>query len=685
MVLCVAAVITVLFHRLKQPPILGYLLAGILLGPHVKFFPFYAHDGTVQTLAELGVILVMFSIGLEFNARRLIGILPTAGLTTLIQISVMVWLGYTAGRLLGWTQLESIFTGAMISISSTMICAIALKEQNKEPKLTRLVFGVLILEDLAAVLMMALLTPMAQGSHLSLKGLLLTMGSLLAFLGVLLGLGFLLIPRAIRAVVSLRSTETLLVATVGLCFAMALLAQKGGYSVALGAFLAGMLVAESGATTTIDRLIHPLRDMFSAVFFVAVGMLVDPAVLLKHWGAVLLLTTVVVGGTITSVSVGAFLSGQPLRTALQAGMALSQIGEFSFIIIQVGTLTGAIRGHLYDIAVAVAIVTAFLTPLLVHASEPFSRFLDAKLPKPLQTFTTLYGSWVEKLKAGSQTETFWKKVRRMAGFLLLDAFLLVVIVITTAATLRHWMPQLKQMLPLPPDVLRVSLWSVGALFAIPFLGGVLRETRALGVLLAEAAIPAVPEGKLDLGLAPRRVLTLALQMAILLAIGFPLLASTQPFLPFGYSPGLLAIFVGIMGVIFWKRAVNLQGHVQAGAELLAQVISRAGQIQERHHEPTNVRMEPAQVPEQVVQMVPGIGAPTTVSIGKDCACVGKTLGELNLRSLTGASIIAVTRGEERHLMPSGKESLQAGDNLVLVGTQEAVTQAKALLEKKEGA
>jgi CPA2 family monovalent cation:H+ antiporter-2 len=317
----------------------------------------------------------------------------------------------------------------------------------------------------------------------------------------------------------------------------------------------------------------------------------------------------------------------------------------------------------------------------MKVSDQVSDFVDAKLPKPLQTFTALYGSWVERLKAGSQTETFWKKVRRMAGFLMLDTLILIAVVITTAATLRHWMPQFKEMLPLPPDVLRASLWGVGILFSIPFLGGILRETRALGVLLAEAAIPSVPEGKLDLGLAPRRVLTLALQMAILFAVGFPLLAATQPFLPFGYSPGLMVAFLVVLGAIFWKRAVNLQGHVQAGAELLAQVISRAGQAPGKHHEPESVRMEPNQVPEQVVQMVPGIGAPTSVSIGRDCGCVGKTLGELNLRSLTGASIIAVTRGEERHLMPSGRESLQVGDIVVLVGTHEAVAQAKDLLQK----
>lgn len=669
MVLCVAAVATILFHRIKQPPILGYLLAGLLLGPHVSFFPFFAHEGTVKTLAELGVILVMFSIGLEFSIERLIKVLPTAGLTSVIEISVMGWLGFTAGHVMGWTFRESIFAGAIIAISSTMISSRALKEQNADPRLTQMVFGILVVQDLAAILLLALLTPMAQGSHLSISGLVTTTGSLLGFLSVLFGVGFLLIPRAIRLVISLRNTETLLVTTVGICFAMALLAQKGGYSVALGAFLAGMLVGESGATATIERLIHPLRDMFSAVFFVAVGMLVDPAVLLKHWGAVLLLTTLVIVGQTATVSVGAFLSGRPLKSAIQAGMSLSQVGEFSFIIAQVGVAYGAVGSYVYDVAVAVSVVTAFTTPWFIRYSGPFSRFVDSHLPKPLQTFTTLYGSWLERLRHEDREVTFGKRIRRLVGFLMLDTFLLIVVIITTAATINRWLPQLRTYISFPEPSGKFILAGVGFVLAIPFMSGILRGTRTLGSLLAKAAIPEVKEGDLDLGFAPRRVLTLAIQMGILFAVGFPLLAATQPFLPFGYSPVLLGFLVAVLGAVFWKSAVNLQGHVQAGAQMVAEALST--------HAPQNQDV----LLEEIDSVVPGMGAPTSTPIPAGCNAVGKTLAQLNLRSLTGASVIAITRGTDRHLMPSGKEQVEAGDILVLVGTQEAITSASALLKK----
>lgn len=668
LVLCVAAVTTVLFHRLRQPPILGYLLAGLILGPHVPL-PLLAHEDTVKTMSELGVILVMFSIGLEFTIDELTRVIPTAGLTNLIELSLMVWLGYTAGRFMGWSSMESLFAGAVVSLASTMIASKALADGHTDPKLRQVIVGILVVQDLASVLLLAVLTPLAEGAHLSLSGLAMTSGNLLGFLVAFLGLGFLIVPRVIRGVVALKSPETLLVTTMGLCFAMALLAQKGGYSVALGAFLAGMLVAESGATATIGRLIHPLRDMFSAVFFVAVGMLVDPGVLQRHWGAVLVLTVIVLAGQTATVSLGAFLSGRPLKTALQAGMSLTQVGEFSFIIAQVGVANGAIGGFLYDVTVAVSVVTAFTTPLMIRASEPFSRWVDGRLPRPLQTFTALYGSWVEGLRAGQGEQTVWRRSRRLVGFLALDTLCLSAIVITVAATSRKWLPGLEERFHLPSAGGKALWLAFGLALSAPFGLGIFRTAKTLGSLIASASIPMVKEGNIDLGLAPRRVLTLTLQLGIVLAVGLPLLALTQPFLPFGYSPLLLALLVLALGLVFWKSAVDLQGHVQAGAQMVAEALS--------HHAPKNQDV----LLEEVNAIAPGIGAPTSLSVGPGSPIAGRTLAELNLRSRTGASVIAIVRGSERLLMPSGRETLQAGDTLVLVGTQEAVVLAKGLLRK----
>jgi CPA2 family monovalent cation:H+ antiporter-2 len=668
LVLCVAAVTTLIFHWLKQPTVLGYLLAGLILGPHVNI-PLSADEGTVKTLAELGVILVMFHIGLKFSIRRLIRVIPTAGLTSLIEISVMMWLGYSAAELMGWTPLESIFTGAIVSMSSTMIASKALMDSHQDEKLTRGVFGVMVVQDLVAVLLVAVLTPLAAGAKLSFTNLLITSGSLLGFLGVLFLIGYLLIPFVVRQVVRLQNPETLLVTTVGLCFAMALLAQKGGYSVALGAFLAGMLMAEAGYAPEVERLINPLKDIFAAVFFVAVGMLVNPAVLAEHWRAVLALTLVVILGQVFSVTLGSFLSGRPLNIALRTAMSLAQIGEFSYIIAQVGIAHGNVGAYIYDVAVAVSVVTAFTTPWLIRLSDPLASLLDSRLPKPLQTFITLYGSWLEGLRHGGGEETIWNKSRRLVRKLATDGFFLAVIVITTAATIKKWVPDLQQYINLSVLGWRILLVSVGLALSLPFMVGVFRCARMLAGLIANSAIPMVATGVLDLGQAPRKVLSITLQMGILFAMGFPLMALTQPFLPSGYSPALFAVALSLFGVFFWKSAVNLHEHVQAGAQMVTQAIS--------HREPEKREA----VMEQVNTMVPGIGAPQSIPIGSDSSAIGRSLADLNLRGNTGASVIALMRGEERYLMPGGRDIVQAGDILVLVGTHQAIKDAKELIRK----
>ena len=335
LVLCVAAITTVVFKRLRQPVIFGYLLAGMIVGPHVPI-PLVADEGVVETLSELGVILLLFSLGLEFSLRKLLQIGPTAGLVAVPETSGMVFIGYVVGQLFGWTTLESVFAGAIIAISSTTIIAKAFDEQRVKGKFTDIVFGVLIIEDLIGIFLIAILTAVSAGAGVSASSLAVTGARLATFLAGLIGVGLLLIPRFMRVVVRMNQPETTLVASIWICFAAAWLALSFGYSVALGAFIAGSLIAESGEEKVVEHLIRPVRDMFAAIFFVAVGILIDPAIILEHWGAVLSLSAVVIAGKVLFVSTSSFLTGNSVRTSVQAGMSLAQIGEFSFIIAAVG-------------------------------------------------------------------------------------------------------------------------------------------------------------------------------------------------------------------------------------------------------------------------------------------------------------------------------------------------------------
>ena len=275
-VFCVAGVTTVVFQKLRQPVIFGYLVAGMIVGPHLLPVPLIGDAGIIHSLSELGVILLLFFLGLEFSLTKLLRVGPTSGVVTLVETSFMVWLGYSAGRLFGWPPLECFYAGSILAISSTTIVVSAFMERGITGKFTEIVFGILIFEDLIAILLMTILTAVSTGNALTPGEIALTAGRLAAFLGVLLLVGMLTVPRLVRAVGRLNRPETTLVAAVGICFACALLARVFGYSVALGAFIAGALVSESGLTKPVTRVVKPLSDAFGAVFFVSVGMLIDP-------------------------------------------------------------------------------------------------------------------------------------------------------------------------------------------------------------------------------------------------------------------------------------------------------------------------------------------------------------------------------------------------------------------------
>jgi CPA2 family monovalent cation:H+ antiporter-2 len=665
LVCCVAAVVAVIFRRLRQPVALGYLLAGIIVGPHVPI-PLFADGERIHNLSELGVILVMFAIGLEFSVGRFVRVLPTAGLAGLIQIAGMIWLGYTAGRIFGWTWQESLFTGALVSISSTMIVASTFAEQKVEHRLSELAFGILIVEDLAAVLLITLLTAITTGAGVSADMLLGTTGKLALFLVALLIVGFLVVPRAIRAVSRLESQETLLVSSVGLCFGLALLAEKLGYSVALGAFIAGSLVAESGRARQIEHLIVPLRDLFAAVFFVSVGMMVDPAVLLEHWPVILALTVIVVAGNFWFVSLGSFLSGAGLRTSVRAGMSLAQIGEFSFIIAGVGVTSGAIGSFLYGIAVAVAVLTTFTTPWLVRASERAALLVERRLPGPLQTFATLYETWLATLRKSPGEPRRGSRVRRLVRVLAIDGAVITAFVVVVAVSWPWLAGILSESLGLPRMVALPVIVAGAALLAMPFALGVLRGARKLGMLLATSALPAQEPGKVDLAAAPRKAFVLTLQLSIILLIGIPILAVTQPFLPLFYGLPILLVVVIALGFGLWRSTANLEGHVRAGAEVVLELL----RSQSEEEQPELGALE---------KLLPGLGPMTAHRLAGDSPAVGKTLASLNLRGSTGATVLAILRQDGGAVIPTGQETLAPGDVLALTGTTEAVTAARALL------
>ncbi len=478
-VLCTAGITTVLFQRLRQPVVLGYILAGVIVGPHVPI-PLIADPEIVQTLSEVGVILLLFSLGLEFRLRKLFQMGPGPSITALIECSVMVWLGFLVGRGFGWTTRECFFAGSIIAISSTTVIAKAFDEQGILGKLRERVIGVLIVEDLIAVLLMTALTALSAGDGLGVGTLVRSSARLLIFLVAFGAIGLLVVPPTIRAIQRLQRAETTLVASIGVCFAGALLALKFGYSVALGAFIAGSLVAESGAEKAIEPLIHPVRDMFAAIFFVSVGMLIDPHLIAEHWQAVAVLTFVVIAGKVIAVAVGAFLTGSGTRTSVQTGMSLAQIGEFSFIIASLGVALGATRSFLYPVAVAVSALTTLTTPWLIRASGPTASFVDRKLPRALQTFGALYGTWIEGLRSATRQKTETSAIRRLVRLLAVDLLVLAALIIGAALSAGTVVEFLQGGLGFGPRLSQGLVVAGAAVLGIPLVAGLFRITRRLG-------------------------------------------------------------------------------------------------------------------------------------------------------------------------------------------------------------
>ena len=660
--LCVAAATTVLFRRLKQPALLGYILAGVIVSPHTPI-PLWVHLPTVEALSQIGIVVLVFSIGLEFDLRKLFAIGPSAGLVAALEIGAMLWLGFLVGRLSGLGVQQSVFVGGVIAISSTSIAAKTLAEERVEKRVTELAFGITVVEDLLGILLLALLSAVAAGAGLSAVEFAAVGLRLALVLLAMVALGLLVVPRFRSYVVSLGSRETTVVAAIGVCFAFALIAHAAGYSVALGAFIGGMLASESGQARRIEGLVRPVRDVFVAIFFVSVGMLVDPRLVAEHWGTILVLTAAVIVGKVVAISVGAVLIGNRIETAVRVGMSLTAVGELSFLFAAVAQPLGPSMEFLQPVAAAVVVLTSFLTPLLVRRSTALSMWIAESAPKPVRTFLALYGDWVGSLGRASGPRTRAGRMRGLVGWILIDAALLLTLVALAALGQDRLVRFAEETTGLSRQLLVPLLGAAAAVAALPFLAGLLRCIRRLGLLIALEALPAVAPGQLDLAQAPRRALTTGVQVALLLVVFVPLLAAAQPFLPTLPSVGVLLAIVGLAVVLFWRSASNLEGHVRAGTSVIAEVLGR----QRREAAPPTLEM--------VSSLLPGLGKLLPVRLEPEHGAVERTLQELNVHGHTGAAVLCVTR-EDAVLQVQGDLRLRAGDIVTLAGSEEAVSAAR---------
>ncbi len=390
LILVLAGVVTLLFKKLKQPLILGYIVAGFICGPHLKIFPSVADIQSVDTWADIGVIFLMFTIGLDFSFKKLIKMGPSPVVAACTIIFCMIGLGSIAGHFFGWSRMNSLFLGGMLAMSSTTVIYKALDDMGlRQQKFASSVLGALVVEDMLGILLMVILSTMAVSNSLEGGQLAISLLKLALVLVVWFIVGIFIVPTFLRKVRSLMTDETLLILSLGLCFLMVVLAVSMGYSSAFGAFMMGSILAETVEAEQINKVVAPVKDLFGAIFFVSVGMLVDPQIIAQYWLPILVLILIIIFGQAIFGTAGFLLSGQPLRVAMQCGFCMAQIGEFAFIIASLGVSLKVTDSFLYPVVVAVSVITTFFTPYMIrlapHAYDVVEKHLPHRLDRALNS------------------------------------------------------------------------------------------------------------------------------------------------------------------------------------------------------------------------------------------------------------------------------------------------------------
>ena len=557
-IMLIAGIVSIVFHHFRQPVVLGYILAGVIIGPHTPPFELIQDDRTIKIVSELGVVFLMFSLGLEFNLKKLSSVGVTAFLCALAEITLMTWIGYEIGRYFEWNTMDSLFLGAMLAISSTTIIVKALDELGmKNERFAQLIFGILIVEDILAIGMIALLSGIATTGSVDAGDVFSTVGKLSLFMIVALVLGLLMVPRILAYVAKFQSNEMFLIAVLGLCFGFCLLVLQLEYSIALGAFMIGAIMAEARQLHLIERLIAPIRDMFSAMFFVGVGLLFNPTVLVDYALPVTLITIAVVLGKVFSCGLTSFLTGNDGRTSLRVGMGVSQIGEFSFIIASLGLALQVTSDFLYPIVVAVSAITTLLTPYLIKMADPLSVRMSKAIPDKIGNAANRYTKWLHSNQPDGDRAMLIKIILRILAQVLVNCAMTAAVFV--AGIYVFGVIELNLATSIADEQIQKAIvWGGALAISLPFLIAAYRKLKALSLLFAEIMI--ADNGAFALGM--RRVIA-ELIPVISIAVILVLIASlSRSILPSGEMLLIILAAAAVLTALLWKVFVRWHSRLQ---------------------------------------------------------------------------------------------------------------------------
>jgi CPA2 family monovalent cation:H+ antiporter-2 len=661
-VMLIAGVTTILCHRLKQPVALGYIVAGVIIGPYTPI-KMVGNEETIRGLGDMGVVLLMFSLGLEFSLRKLTRVGLSAFVAALLEIALMIWLGYEVGRAFGWTTMDSVFLGAMLSISSTTIIVKALAELGKSREaFAEIIFGILVIEDILAIILLALLSGFARtgAPHAGAVGV--EILQLSVFFAMVLVVGFIGVPRLFNYIAKFKSDEMLLVAALGLCFGVALVAYKVGYSVALGAFLIGAVIAESRQIHKIADLTAPVRDMFSAIFFVTIGMLIDPKMLVAYAWPILILSLLVIVGKVVTCSFGVFIGGRDLRTSLCVGMGLAQIGEFSFIIAALGQKLEVTREFLYPIAVAVSVITTLVTPYLIRGTDGMAAWIDRAAPRPMMQALSVYTAWIGSF--GQRAPGPLVLLVRRMGWQLLINLLLTVGVFAVGAWIAEWDDGYLPEAVRAPEVHTCLVWLAVMVVTAPIYLASIRKIQAMSMLIAEICVPVAASGQH--GGAARTVIGQVFVLVSFLVMTFLTVLLSTSIL--GSLESMLPLLLIVTVAVLFFRPILVRIYSRAEIALHETLIEL----------PQLRPVAPKALPELLHE-----AELDTMEIPAGSTMIGRKLRDIPLRPQTGASIVAIERAGQRLINPGPDEVLCAGDRVLLLGQTDQLPAACDLLAATE--
>ena len=646
-----AGIITLIFKWLKQPVVLGYVLAGIIAGPYFTLFPSVTDEHSIKIWADIGVIFLLFGLGLEFSFKKILNVGKTAIITGMMNIIFLLFIGYLTGQMLGWSTMNSLFLGGMISMSSTTIIIKAFEELNlKKMKFTDLVFGVLVIEDIVGILLLVLLPTIAISQSVNGNELIVSTLKLLFFLVLCFITGIYLIPTFMKKISSYLNDETLLIISVGLCLGMVLFATSSGFSSALGAFIMGVILAETSLVKRIEHVLKPLKDFFGAVFFVSVGMMVNPAMFIKYAEPILYISLIVVLGKVFFSCIGFVISGQTPRTAVLCGFSLAQVGEFAFIIASLGLSLGVLADHVYPTIVAVSVLTTFTTPLMIKSAVPFYNKSKDLLPPKIKDFIkrNLIQSNVNKEEDNNAWNELFKRY-----FLRLLLFSIILIGIMNISF--HLVaPLLKSIFP---NILaRVLNTAITLICMAPFMNALLVLKGKFSKLYIDLWIEKQSNRTPLLMLTAFKVLIVALFLMVVVHE----LLTTNP-----YATGFLVVLTLFFAL---KSQWVSEQYMKIEARFLINLNREQIEQQIKENEALNNKQK--EWLDSSLEVI-------TLTLLKDAPWVEKELKETEFRDKYAMNIFKIIRGDQIINIPRSHEKLFEGDEITLVGTPKQLKRFKS--------